>query len=255
MPPPCSFPAMISLPELAQGSRRLYLCSILEEDDNVLVNNNHNPQSPCWNLADCLSHVPLDVVASSHLEHAESTADVIHRSSSSSIASTSSSNPTRNHPAAVSPSASQDGGVSSSSSPPLRIVAPKLARSEHYLLGLEQILRDFDTAHHICLVTQDLLQATPLWRELFLLQQQQQQQQGKDQTRMDGTVGGGSCSSDSGCRIHVLDHHPSPPTQALPSAVSASSSLAAATTRAMTGQQHQWTLQLFNFCCTNNEWQ
>jgi len=254
MPPPCSFPAMISLPELAQGSRRLYLCSILEDtDDNVLVNsNNHNSQSsPCWNLADCLSHVPLDVVASSHLEHAESTADVIHRSSSSSIASTSSSNPTRNHPAAVSPSASQDGGVSSSSSPPLRIVAPKLARSEHYLLGLEQILRDFDTAHHICLVTQDLLQATPLWRELFLLQQQQQQQ-GKDQTRMDGTVGGGgSCSStDSGCRIHVLDHHPS--------AVSASSSSAAtAGATAMTKQHHphQWTLQLFNFCCTNNEWQ
>ena len=150
----------LCLPDLPQGSRRLYLCDILARDKYGDI---YEP----WNVADCLSHIPLDVVASSHLDDVEETADAIYRSASSS---------------------------SSTRTPPLRIVSPRLSTSDWYLTGLKQILRDFDEAYHVCIVQNEaLLQATTLWQELCVLHGAESM--------------GNKSNDGVGCRIHVLDHH------------------------------------------------
>jgi len=183
----------IHLPELQEGRRRLYLCSI----DDVPTGE------PPWNdLADCLSHIPLDVVASSHQEDAEETADVIHR-------------------AAVT--------TSQTTALPMRIVSPRLSTSERYVAGIQQILRDFGSANHICLVQHsEMLAQTTLWQELVVFQDAAAFAGG------DSGSGGESCNlQHSTCRIHVLDHH-----------------------MCDTLGCDRWTLQMFNFCCDNaNEWQ
>ena len=176
----------IHLPDLPQGSQRLYLCNIFSSSRNY-EGNLCNIMNESWNVADCLSQIPLDVVASSHLEDAEEAADVIHRSTSS-----------------------------STRAPPTRIVSPRLSTSDRYLTGLQQILRDFDHAHHLCVVQhEDLLHATTLWQELCVLEDAQSV-----------ALQAGAC-----CRIHVLDHQ----------------------SCNITGDK--WTLQMFNFCCAQNEWQ
>jgi len=193
----------IHLPELPQGSRRLYLCSILNNN-----NNNDNNSEP-WNVADCLRQVRLDVVASSHLQDAEETADVIHRSSA--IAGQEDDDEQRHIP--------------------MRIVSPRLGTSDRYVTGLQQILRDFATAHHVCVVQhQDLLQDTPLWRELCVLQgAAQTTMAGVSSSSSNGDVAGNS--STTCCRIHVLDH------------------------QVCDVLGDKWTLQMCNFCCALNEWQ
>lgn len=77
------------LPPLAQGSQRLYLCRHGETDWNIEgriqgggndtpLNENGRLQARC--LAAALHGVKLDVVASSHLDRADETADMIYRS-------------------------------------------------------------------------------------------------------------------------------------------------------------------------------
>jgi phosphohistidine phosphatase SixA len=106
---------VLQVPDLPEGSRRLYLChQIPEDNDQPLDRHGHDLARQFSNL---LCDVPMDVVASSDGTRCEQTADAIYNN--------------------------QNG---------IRIIAPKLFSECKVLQGLDQILRDFASAKHVVMV-------------------------------------------------------------------------------------------------------